>query len=118
MGNSQYFIMLTMSFPPLQASSRDMYWCNGGAMGGGQNKLGLLLMKVRSQLRGESRPEQTVSADKHPTSTMSSLYSTSIEMGSTAVDNAVIVKSGDLLTATEQYIAHQCNCLSTHPKGM
>ena len=88
-------------------------------MGGGQNKLGLLLMKIRSQLRGESHPERTVSADKHPTSTTSSLLSTSIiEMGSTAVDNAVIVKSGDLLTATEQYIAHQCNCLSTHPKGM
>ena len=84
-----------------------MYWCNGGGNGGGQNKLGVLLMRVRSQLR------EVVQQDKYDAVAGGVKLSSTVSTPS----NTIVMKSGDLLAATEQYIAHQCNCVSTYPKG-
>jgi hypothetical protein len=32
-------------------------------------------------------------------------------------EDGYILKSGDLLRASEQFICHQCNCITKYPKG-
>ena len=81
-----------------QANPRDEYW--GIGRGDGLNMLGKTLMRVRSELRGGGGGSED---DAGPAIAS---YVPSYQL-----------KKGSILTASEQYIVHQCNCVSKFAKG-
>jgi ribA/ribD-fused uncharacterized protein len=113
----------------------DKYWgvCANG--GGGDNNLGKLLMKLRGELRAAApaeppsslTPEQKQRMENRRVAALAKLHEVaSTTAGSTELDSTVKLvgppsnlheRSGNLLEATEDWIVHQCNTVSSKVGG-
>lgn len=97
-------------------TARDRYWGDGGD-GTGRNQLGKTLMRVRAELMQEEEPHSNPQVSiKTSSSPVASVHTTVLLEEPS--DARIIMKEGNVLDATEQFIVHQCNCESTYAKGL
>lgn len=130
----------------VEQTHNDRIWGDGGD-GSGENRLGKLLMELRQQLReaGDGVPPPPVlplppgfDEENQPLKRSKSQYAGDDEgegrkrsddgedatpaapPAAAAADSGskLNIRTGDLLQATEQYIAHQCNCVSRGARGL
>jgi hypothetical protein len=117
----------------------DTYWgvCAKGSSFEGENNLGKILMKLRVELRAAARaepwptgltPEQKQRMESNRAAALAKLHgATNVPpSGSTGEDSTVVLlgappnlreRRGNLLDATEDWIVHQCNAVSSKLGG-
>eukprot|EP01147_Barroeca_monosierra_P007763 gene7763-630_t len=117
-------LLKTGSRQLIEHTEKDSIWGDGGD-GTGKNLLGQVLMQVRDILQSESKNRESNSKKKlserqqeeNSPDMLKPITSIKIQPSGDEIP-IVVEKPGDILNATEQYVAHQCNCISITARGL
>lgn len=98
---------------------RDRYWGDGGDANTGLNKLGKILMRLRTQLQQQDGViDSSANAAAAAAAAAPAAPAASAASAASAAAANYSVQTGNLLEAKEQYLVQQCNSVSKSAKGL